>query len=512
MKLTGIFLLFVLISGVMSFSSFDTSDSSIPLKNIAAFAQSGSSNDKDNERDDDKDNERDDDKDNERDDDSLNDSQKDARKSINDAQNEIRKASAKITEATNKEKSTDASKILLEEAKSKLEEAKHNFDLGNFELAEDLAEESKDLAAESRMKFLGKTSDELNDDRQKDIQKQEEKKNKLLEKQIRLEAKFAEKQLKLIQKEKLTEERAAKLIAEFEKKTQKVNERLEKLLQKLDEGKYYGPITDVDPTPTSYTISLQGVASQISDSSNIVSLDGTLFLENLSTKNKIKKFSVTGGELFVGDELIYDVIFGKARLSSSGTGGEKDSMIVIAQVTDGTDVRTLKMNLDLSDTFDSQTESLEIDVLHPRSKIASQWLLSAQGTISLTESAVEPVGETTEPVDETKPEIIDEQPEPKDIPHTTSLSVVSDVDLYALGDTVTISGSVFEIFEDTPIILQLISPVDLIEIAQIDVNSDGQYTYTVIAQGQQWGNDGTYTVKAFYGANNFAETTFEFVN
>ncbi|KER06886.1 hypothetical protein AAA799E16_00402 [Marine Group I thaumarchaeote SCGC AAA799-E16] len=50
MKLIGIFLLFVLISGVMSFSSFDTfSDSSIPLKNIAAFAESGSSNDKDDD-------------------------------------------------------------------------------------------------------------------------------------------------------------------------------------------------------------------------------------------------------------------------------------------------------------------------------------------------------------------------------------------------------------------------------------------------------------------------------
>ncbi|KER06885.1 hypothetical protein AAA799E16_00401 [Marine Group I thaumarchaeote SCGC AAA799-E16] len=369
-----------------------------------------------------------------------------------------------------------------------------------------MAEESKDLAAESRMKFLGKTLDELNDDRQKDTQKQEEKANKLLEKQARLEAKLAEKQLKLIQKEKLTEKRALKLIEEFEKKTQKVNERLEKLLQKLDEGKYYGPITDVDPTPTSYTISLQGVASQISDSSNIVSLDGTLFLENLSTKNKFKKFSVTGGELFVGDETIYDVVFGKARLSSSGSGGEKDSMIIIAQVSDGTDVRTLKMNLDLSDSFDSETESLEIDVLHPRSKIASQWFLSAQGTISLTESVDDPIDETIEP------EIIDEQPEPKDIPHTTSLSVVSDADSYTLGDTVIVSGTVSEIFEDTPIILQLISPVDLIEIAQIDVEADGQYTYTVIAQGQQWVNDGTYTVKAFYGANNFAETTFEFTN
>ena len=217
--------------------------------------------------------------------------------------------------------------------------------------------------------------------------------------------------------------------------------------------------------------------------------------------------------MFVGDEIIYDVLFGKARMSSSGSGGEKDSMIVIAQVTDGTDVRTLKMNLNLSDSFDSDTESLDVEVLHPRSKIASQWFLSAQGTISLTESVVEPVDETTESVDvPVEPKIIDEHPEPEDIPHTTSLSVLSDADSYILGDTVTISGNVSEIFENTPIILQLISPVDLIEVAQIDVETNGEYTYTVIAQGQQWVNDGTYTVKAFYGANNFAETTFEFVN
>ena len=208
--------------------------------------------------------------------------------------------------------------------------------------------------------------------------------------------------------------------------------------------------------------------------------------------------------------MIYDIVFGKARLSSSGHGGEKDSMIVIAQVSDGSDVRTLKMNLDLSDSFDSETESLEIDVLHPRSKIASQWFLSAQGTIFLTEFVDNSTDNSTdEPVE---PEIIDEQPKPKDIPHTTSLSVVSDANSYVLGDTVTISGNVSEIFENTPIILQLISPVDLIEVAQIDVETNGEYTYTILAQGQQWVNDGTYTVKAFYGANNFAETTFEFVN
>ncbi len=326
---------------------------------------------------------------------------------------------------------------------------------------------------------------------------------------MRLDEKFAEKQIKLIEKEKLSEERASQLIAEFEKKIQEMGQRLEKLLQKLEDGKYYGPINDVDPTPTSYTISINGVASQVSNPTNIVSLDGTIFLENLSTKNNFKKFSVTGGELFLGDEIIYDMVFGKARLSSSGHGGEKDSMVVIAQVTDGSEVRTLKMNLNLSDSFDSQTELLDVKVLHPRSKIASEWLLSAQGTISLTEIIAEPASSI---VNETISSEIPHIQEPKIIPHTTSLSVVSDSNLYSLGDTITISGSIFEIFENTPIILQLISPVDLIEVAQIDVTPKGQYTYTVIAQGQQWSNDGVYTIKAFYGANNFAETTFDFLN
>jgi hypothetical protein len=60
--------------------------------------------------------------------------------------------------------------------------------------------------------------------------------------------------------------------------------------------------------------------------------------------------------------------------------------------------------------------------------------------------------------------------------------------------------------------MQLISPVDLIEIAQINVDSNDEYSHTVIAQGSQWMFDGTYSVKVFYGANNVAETNFEFTS
>jgi predicted secreted protein with PEFG-CTERM motif len=50
----------------------------------------------------------------------------------------------------------------------------------------------------------------------------------------------------------------------------------------------------------------------------------------------------------------------------------------------------------------------------------------------------------------------------------------------------------------------------MIEIAQIKVSADGNYSHTIIAEGQLWKNQGDYTVKVTYGEGNIAESTFTF--
>jgi hypothetical protein len=140
-----------------------------------------------------------------------------------------------------KEKITEAKELLLQ--------AESLFESGDFDAAEELAEEAKDLAAESRMKYLGKTAEDLSDDKQskkdeKLAKAQEKRDEKLIkaqekrdEKQARHAEKFAEREAKLIEKAQFSEQRANKIIEELEQKIQKMEERIQKLLDKYESGR-----------------------------------------------------------------------------------------------------------------------------------------------------------------------------------------------------------------------------------------------------------------------------------
>ena len=96
-----------------------------------------------------------------------------------------------------------------------------------------------------------------------------------------------------------------------------------------------------------------------------------------------------------------------------------------------------------------------------------------------------------------------------DISISTTLTVSTPSTVYFSGDEIIISGTVATIHEGTPVILQTVTGSDRVDIAQIDVNSDGTFTHTILADGPLWVSD-SYTVMAFYGANNSVETTFQF--
>ena len=350
---------------------------------------------------------------------------------------------------------------------------------------------------------------ESEDDDDKNESKQSKAQEKRDEKQSRNAEKFAEREAKLSEKVQFSQERANKIIEELEQKIQKMEERLQKLLDKYESGEYFGNIKNKDTIVNSFTLAFDGVASQIGDASNIQTLGGQLFLENQVTGDHTKKFRVTGGEISVGEDEIYDIVFGKARLSSSGHGGEKDSMIVIAQVSNTGDIRTLKLTINLSEEFDSDVTSSDIEILSPQSKIASEWFLSATGELGLTESeetndTQTDTSETNDTEDDTEIKIPSD-----DIPINTTVTVSTPSDVYFSGDEIIVSGTVADVFEGTPVILQTVTGSDRVDIAQIDVNSDGTFTHTILADGPLWVSD-TYTVKAFYGANNSVETTFEF--
>jgi hypothetical protein len=91
------------------------------------------------------------------------DEREDALEEIQDAEEEITKADEDIVDAKEDGKETALSEETLQDAREKLNQAKEAFDEGNFEEAESLADESKDLASVARMKYLGKTTDEVDD-------------------------------------------------------------------------------------------------------------------------------------------------------------------------------------------------------------------------------------------------------------------------------------------------------------------------------------------------------------
>ena len=204
-----------------------------------------------------------------------------------------------------------------------------------------------------------------------------EKESRLAGKQMGLEAKLAEKESKALQ-------RAVDLIQRLEQRITDLEQRLQTLLKKVESGEYYGNISQTDPVTNSYSISIDGMASSLFDESVTSDVSGEIFIENLRTDSKVTKFKVTGGEIFVGDE-IYDVVFGKARISSSGPSEEKDSMVLILQSMDSEgNGNTIRLSLDFESALEGDfgIEPIELKIIKS-SKISGQWSLSASGQLSL---------------------------------------------------------------------------------------------------------------------------------
>ena len=240
----------------------------------------------------------------------------------------------------------------------------------DFKQEDDTNDDSEDGSDESKSAKLAEKEARL-----------EEKRKERLEKQ---EKRLAEREAKLAEREQMALERAEQLIQKLESKIQQLEQRLQNLVEKLESGEYYGNINDQVAEPKSFLLAINGSASQISNSTNQLPLDGTISLSTQVIKDNVKKLKVDGGEIWIGDQ-VYDVVFGKARSSSSGPGGEKDSLVLIAQISTGIDdeIKTLKLSIDLSSVIDPQSiESLEVSVLSPQSKIASEWFLSGDGTLS----------------------------------------------------------------------------------------------------------------------------------
>ena len=93
------------------------------------------------------------------------------------------------------------------------------------------------------------------------------------------------------------------------------------------------------------------------------------------------------------------------------------------------------------------------------------------------------------------------------------LTVSTDYPGYAENGEIIISGKVKESSLSeypTPVTLMVVSPDgNIVSIDQLDLNSNNEFTTTIVAGGPLWKAGGDYTVKANYGAQK-AETTFNY--
>ena len=189
---------------------------------------------------------------------------------------------------------------------------------------------------------------------------------------------------KLSEKESNALERAEKLIEKLEQQISNLEKRLQSLLEKYESGEYYGNISTADAVTNSYVISFEGIASSIYDESETTDMSGELFMENQVTTSDTSKFKITSGEVIVGTD-IYDVVFGKARGSSSGPSGEDNSLVVILQTIDSEENdNTIKIILGFDSPLEGEfgNPAEEFEILDG-SKISGQWILDGNGQLSL---------------------------------------------------------------------------------------------------------------------------------
>jgi len=92
-----------------------------------------------------------------------------------------------------------------------------------------------------------------------------------------------------------------------------------------------------------------------------------------------------------------------------------------------------------------------------------------------------------------------------------SITTGADKSSYSYGDTITISGVVQSV-QHVPVSISILDPNNnVVQITQVNANTDGTYVDSIRITGPYWKSSGTYTIKVQYGLPNItAQTTFAY--
>jgi len=95
---------------------------------------------------------------------------------------------------------------------------------------------------------------------------------------------------------------------------------------------------------------------------------------------------------------------------------------------------------------------------------------------------------------------------------TVPITVMTDQESYADGETIVISGESKDFISGVQVSIVVRNPIgNVVTVQQLDLETDKTYSTSITAGGGLWKAAGTYTVEVQYGSDNRSnETTFEF--
>jgi predicted secreted protein with PEFG-CTERM motif len=92
-----------------------------------------------------------------------------------------------------------------------------------------------------------------------------------------------------------------------------------------------------------------------------------------------------------------------------------------------------------------------------------------------------------------------------------AISVITDKTSYNDGDTVKVSGSTMNYIPSQAVEIIVKSPIgNIVTVDQLTLGSDSTFSTTLKATGSLWSAAGVYTVMAYFGSTDTAQTTFQF--
>ena len=318
--------------------------------------------------------------------------QKDFKKELKEAKEAREK---KAEEKQEKAKQKDFKKELKEEKEAREKKAEEK-----EEKAKQKAEERKQKLEEKKAK-LDSDRKKLEEKLSKKINKYEEKLREIKEKyQYKIESDLTGDVDKFSAKIEKYEDKLSKKSEDIRKKLlekqEKLDSRTQKILDKINDGEYLGDKLGSSNSIESYELVFDSVTARgINDKTHLSSLEGFMTFDTFDKGKSNLKLELKECRILV-DEVPFNCGFGKARTTSSGDSGSKDSLVIIAFLED--DVleevhSTLKISLNADSPIREIDGSIQVSILEPQSKISGMWFLEGKGTLS---KIVSPTDDTTD--------------------------------------------------------------------------------------------------------------------